>query len=105
MSRLLNISSGLVLLAPFAFTYSVRAGVHDDRRMARDPDSRGWIPATVILITLFGFLASSFLTRRLMAWWRRCSTGCRSCGCSTRPRATCSTRSSERSADSTSRCS
>ena len=69
MSRLLNyFFQGLVLLAPFAFTLYVCA------RLFTTID--GWLgipipgvgfAATVVLITLFGFLASSFLTRRLMA--------------------------------------
>jgi uncharacterized membrane protein len=69
MARLLNyFFKGVVLLAPFAFTVYVCV------RVFRTID--GWlgipIPgvgfvATVVLITLFGFLASSFLTRRMLA--------------------------------------
>jgi uncharacterized membrane protein len=69
MSRLLNyFFQGLVLLAPFALTVYVCARVFTT--------IDGWLgipipgvgfAATVVLITLFGFLASSFLTRRLMA--------------------------------------
>src|SRR5215216_2166293 len=69
MSRLLNhFFKGVVLLAPLAFTVYVCV------RVFRTID--GWlgipIPgvgflATVVLITLFGFLASSFLTRRVLA--------------------------------------
>ena len=69
MSRLLNyFFKGIVLLAPLAFTLYVCARVFTT--------IDGWLgipipgvgfAATVVLITLFGFLASSFLTRRVMA--------------------------------------
>ncbi|MDB4881457.1 MAG: rane protein [Gemmatimonadetes bacterium] len=69
MTRLLNyFFKGIVLLAPLAFTLYVCARVFTT--------IDGWLgipipgvgfAATVVLITLFGFLASSFLTRRLMA--------------------------------------
>jgi uncharacterized membrane protein len=69
MSRLLNhFFKGVVLLAPLVFTVYVCV------RVFRTID--GWlgipIPgvgfvATVVLITLFGFLASSFITRRMLA--------------------------------------
>ncbi|MEO6526134.1 MAG: DUF502 domain-containing protein [Gemmatimonadaceae bacterium] len=69
MARLLNyFFKGVVLLAPLAFTLYVCA------RVFTTIDSWLGIPvpgvgfaATVVLITLFGFLASSFLTRRLLA--------------------------------------
>jgi uncharacterized membrane protein len=69
MARLLNyFFKGVVLLAPLAFTLYVCARVF----ITID----GWLgipipgvgfAATVVLITLFGFLASSFLTRRVLA--------------------------------------
>jgi uncharacterized membrane protein len=69
MSRLLNhFFRGVVLLAPLAFTLyvCVRVFTTIDGWLGIPIPGVGFL-ATVVLITLFGFLASSFLTRRLMA--------------------------------------
>jgi uncharacterized membrane protein len=69
MSRLLNyFFKGVVLLAPLAFTLyvCVRVFTTIDGWLGIPIPGVGFL-ATVILITLFGFLASSFLTRRVMA--------------------------------------
>jgi uncharacterized membrane protein len=69
MARLLNyFFKGVVLLAPLAFTLYVCARVFTtiDGWLGIAIPGVGFV-ATVVLITLFGFLASSFLTRRLMA--------------------------------------
>jgi len=69
MSRLLNhFFRGVVLLAPLAFTLyvCVRVFTTIDGWLGIPIPGVGFL-ATVILITLFGFLASSFLTRSLLA--------------------------------------
>ena len=69
MSRLLNyFFKGIVLLAPFALTVyvCVRVFTTIDGWLGLPIPGVGFL-ATVLLITLFGFLASSFLTRRLMS--------------------------------------
>ena len=68
MARLLNhFFRGVVLLAPLVFTLyvCVRVFTTIDGWLGIPIPGVGFL-ATVILITLFGFLASSFLTRRLM---------------------------------------
>jgi uncharacterized membrane protein len=69
MSRLLNhFFRGVVLLAPLAFTLyvCVRVFTTIDGWLGIPIPGVGFL-VTVVLITLFGFLASSFLTRRLLA--------------------------------------
>jgi uncharacterized membrane protein len=69
MSRLFNyFFKGVVLLAPLAFTVyvCVRVFATIDGWLGIPIPGVGFL-ATVVLITLFGFLASSFLTRRLMS--------------------------------------
>lgn len=69
MSRLLNhFFKGIVLLAPLALTVyvCVRLFVTIDGWLGIPIPGVGFL-ATVALITLFGFLASSFLTRQLLA--------------------------------------
>jgi uncharacterized membrane protein len=69
MSRLLNhFFRGVVLLAPLAITLyvCVRVFTTIDGWLGIPIPGVGFL-ATVVLITLFGFLASSFLTRRLMS--------------------------------------
>jgi len=69
MSRLLNhFFRGVVLLAPLAITVyvCVRVFTTIDGWLGIPIPGVGFL-ITVVLITLFGFLASSFLTRRLMA--------------------------------------
>ena len=68
MSRLLNhFFRGVVLLAPLAFTLyvCVRVFTTIDGWLGIPIPGVGFV-VTVVLITLFGFLASSFLTRRLL---------------------------------------
>ena len=68
MARLLNyFLKGLVLLAPFAITVyvCVRVFATIDGWLGLPIPGAGFV-ATVVLITLFGFLASSFLTRRML---------------------------------------
>jgi uncharacterized membrane protein len=69
MSRLLNyFFKGVVLLAPLAFTVyvCVRVFATIDGWLGIPIPGVGFV-ATVVLITLFGFLASSFLTRRMLS--------------------------------------
>jgi uncharacterized membrane protein len=69
MSRLLNhFFKGIVLLAPLALTVyvCVRLFTTIDGWLGIPIPGVGFL-ATVALITLFGFLASSFLTRQLLA--------------------------------------
>src|SRR5258705_2977370 len=69
MARFLNyFLRGLVLLAPLAFTLyvCVRIFVTIDGWLGLPIPGVGFV-ATVVLITLFGFLASSFLTRRMLS--------------------------------------
>lgn len=69
MSRLLNyFFKGVVLLAPLAFTVyvCVRVFATIDGWLGIPIPGVGFL-ATVVLITLFGFLASSFITRRMLA--------------------------------------
>ena len=69
MSRLLNyFFKGVVLLAPLAFTVyvCVRVFATIDGWLGIPIPGVGFL-ATVVLITLFGFLASSFLTRRMLS--------------------------------------
>jgi uncharacterized membrane protein len=69
MSRLFNyFFKGIVLLAPLAFTVyvCVRVFATIDGWLGIPIPGVGFV-ATVVLITLFGFLASSFLTRRMLA--------------------------------------
>src|SRR5215207_9630366 len=69
MARLLNyFFKGVVLLAPHAFTVyvCVRVFLAIDGWLGIPIPGVGFV-ATVVLITLFGFLASSFLTRRMLA--------------------------------------
>jgi uncharacterized membrane protein len=69
MSRLLNhFFRGVVLLAPLAFTVYVCARVFAtiDGWLGIPIPGVGFL-ATVVLITLFGFLASSFITRRMLS--------------------------------------
>jgi uncharacterized membrane protein len=69
MSRLLNyFFKGVVLLAPLAFTVYVCVYVFAtiDGWLGIPIPGVGFV-ATVVLITLFGFLASSFLTRRMLS--------------------------------------
>src|SRR3954463_377615 len=69
MARLLNyFLKGLVLLAPLAITLyvCVRVFATIDGWLGLPIPGVGFI-ATVALITLFGFLASSFLTRRMLS--------------------------------------
>src|SRR3982751_2558602 len=69
MARLLNyFLKGLVLLAPLAITLyvCVRVFATIDGWLGLPIPGVGFI-ATVVLITLFGFLASSFLTRRMLS--------------------------------------
>src|SRR6187551_2594174 len=69
MSRLLNnFFRGVVLLAPFAITVyvCVRVFATIDGWLGLPIPGAGFV-ATVVLITLFGFLASSFLTRRMLS--------------------------------------
>src|SRR5688500_6279072 len=69
MSRLLNyFFKGVVLLAPLAFTVCVcvRLYATTDGWLGIPIPGVGFL-ATVVLITLFGFLASSFLTRRMLS--------------------------------------
>jgi len=69
MSRLLNyFFKGVVLLAPLAFTVyvCVRVFATIDGWLGIPIPGVGFV-ATVALITLFGFLASSFITRRMLA--------------------------------------
>ena len=68
MSRLLNnFFRGVVLLAPLAFTVyvCVRVFVTIDGWLGIPIPGVGFL-ATVALITLFGFVASSFITRRVL---------------------------------------
>jgi uncharacterized membrane protein len=68
MARFLNyFLKGLVLLAPLAITLYVcaRVFVTIDGWLGLPIPGAGFV-ATVVLITLFGFLASSFLTRRML---------------------------------------
>jgi len=67
MSRLLNyFFKGVVLLAPLAFTVyvCVRVFATIDGWLGIPIPGVGFL-ATVILITLFGFVASSFITRQM----------------------------------------
>ena len=69
MSRLLNyFFKGVVLLAPLAFTVyvCVRVFATIDGWLGIPIPGVGFL-ATVALITLFGFLASSFLTRQMLS--------------------------------------
>jgi uncharacterized membrane protein len=69
MSRLLNyFFKGVVLLAPLAFTVyvCVRVFATLDGWLGIPIPGVGFV-VTVVLITLFGFLASSFLTRRMLS--------------------------------------
>src|SRR3982751_6757713 len=69
MARLLNyFLKGLVLLAPLAITLyvCVRVFATIDGWLGLPIPGAGFI-ATVVLITLFGFLASSFLRRRMLS--------------------------------------
>ena len=69
MSKLLNyFFKGVVLLAPLAFTVyvCVRVFATIDGWLGIPIPGVGFL-ATVVLITLFGFLASSFLTRRMLS--------------------------------------
>jgi uncharacterized membrane protein len=69
MSRLLNyFFKGVVLLAPLAFTVyvCVRVFATIDGWLGIPIPGVGFV-ATVALITLFGFLASSFITRRTLS--------------------------------------
>ena len=69
MSRLLNyFFKGIVLLAPLAVTLyvCVRVFATIDGWLGIPIPGVGFL-ATVVLITLFGFLASSFLTRRMLS--------------------------------------
>jgi|SRR5204863_3701737 len=69
MSRLLNyFFKGVVLLAPLAFTVyvCVRVFATIDGWLGIPIPGVGFV-ATVVLITLFGFLASSFITRRMLS--------------------------------------
>ena len=69
MSRLLNhFFRGVVLLAPLAFTVyvCVRVFVTIDGWLGIPIPGVGFL-ATVALITLFGFVASSFITRRMLS--------------------------------------
>ena len=69
MSRLFNyFFKGVVLLAPLAITVyvCVRVVATIDGWLGIPIPGVGFL-ATVVLITLFGFLASSFLTRQLLA--------------------------------------
>ena len=69
MARLLNyFFKGVVLLAPLAFTVyvCVRVFATIDGWLGIPIPGVGFV-ATVVLITLFGFLASSFLTRRMLS--------------------------------------
>jgi uncharacterized membrane protein len=69
MARLLNyFFKGVVLLAPLAFTVyvCVRVFATIDGWLGIPIPGVGFL-ATVVLITLFGFLASSFLTRRMLS--------------------------------------
>src|SRR5215212_3720452 len=69
MSRLLNyFFRGVVLIAPLAFTVyvCVRVFATIDGWLGIPIPGVGFV-ATVVLITLFGFLASSFLTRRMLS--------------------------------------
>ena len=69
MSRLFNyFFKGVVLLAPLAVTVyvCVRVVATIDGWLGIPIPGVGFL-ATVILITLFGFLASSFLTRQILA--------------------------------------
>lgn len=68
MSRLLNhFFRGVVLLAPLAFTVyvCVRVFATIDGWLGIPIPGVGFL-ATVVLITLFGFVASSFITRRML---------------------------------------
>jgi len=69
MARFLNyFLKGLVLLAPLAITLyvCVRVFATIDGWLGLPIPGAGFV-ATVALITLFGFLASSFLTRRMLS--------------------------------------
>jgi len=69
MSRLFNyFFKGVVLLAPLAFTVyvCVRVFATIDGWLGIPIPGVGFL-ATVVLITLFGFVASSFLTRRMLS--------------------------------------
>ena len=69
MSRLLNnFFRGVVLLAPLAFTVyvCVRVFATIDGWLGIPIPGVGFV-ATVALITLFGFLASSFITRQMLS--------------------------------------
>lgn len=69
MSRLLNyFLKGVVLLAPLAFTVyvCVRVFVTIDSWLGIPIPGVGFL-ATVVLITLFGFVASSFITRQMFS--------------------------------------
>jgi len=69
MSKLLNhFFRGVVLLAPLAFTVyvCVRVFVTIDGWLGIPIPGVGFL-ATVALITLFGFVASSFITRRMLS--------------------------------------
>jgi uncharacterized membrane protein len=68
MARLLNyFFKGVVLLAPLAFTVyvCVRVFTTIDGWLGLPIPGAGFV-LTVALITLFGFLASSFITRRML---------------------------------------
>ena len=69
MSRLLNhFFRGVVLLAPLAFTVyvCVRVFATIDGWLGIPIPGVGFL-ATVVLITLFGFVASNFITRRMLS--------------------------------------
>ena len=69
MSRLFNhFFRGVVLLAPLAFTVyvCVRVFATIDGWLGIPIPGVGFV-VTVVLITLFGFVASSFITRRMLA--------------------------------------
>ena len=69
MSRLLNhFFRGVVLLAPLAFTVyvCVRVFATIDGWLGIPLPGVGFL-ATVVLITLFGFVASNFITRRMLS--------------------------------------
>ena len=107
MSRLFNyFLRGLVVVVPLALTLYVCAVIFTtiDSWLGLRIRGVGFVLA-LLLITLVGFMASGLITRSLIARARSdCSSACRSFACSIRRRRTCSTRSSVRSAGSTSRC-
>ncbi len=76
MGRLLGyFARGLVLLAPLAVTIAVLWYVFTSvdgwlGRLVELPPGAGFV-VTVALITLVGFLGSSFLTRSVVAWLER----------------------------------